>query len=118
MYTEYSGIYVLVGIVSIVILTGLVINRKDTIESYSGFKMNNMTRTDEEKESKRFFALMVFIIFTTMIPHLSITLIYSIEYYDIFTSVFRAFVLLANLAVCFGSLYYYIKTREKKEGDG
>lgn len=75
--------------------------------------MIETTKTDEEKEFERGFVLILFIIFTALIPLSSITLIYSTQHHDIFMSVFRASILLANLAGCFGTLYYYIKTRGK-----
>ena len=78
-----------------------------------------MTKTDEEKEFERGFVLIFFIIFTAMIPLSLITLIYSTQHHDIFMSVFRAFILLANLAGCFGTLYYYITSKgeiKNKEG--
>ena len=75
--------------------------------------MINMTKTDEEKELERGVILILFTIFTALIPLSTITLIYSTQHYDMFMSTFRAFILLANLAGCFGTLYYYIKTRGK-----
>lgn len=77
--------------------------------------MINMTKTDEEKEVEGVFVLILFIIFTALIPLSLITLIYSTQHHDMFMSAFRAFILLANLAGCFGTLYYYIKTRGKYE---
>ena len=70
MYTEYSGIYVLVGIVFIVILTGLLINPRCIIESRRGFKMKDST--------KRYVALAIAASTCVFLLHYTIPLLFKL----------------------------------------
>jgi lauroyl/myristoyl acyltransferase len=80
--------------------------------------MIEITKADEEKEFERGVILILFIIFTALLPLSLVNIICSVQHHGMFMPVFKSFIALANLAGCFGTLYYYITSKREIKNRG